>query len=523
MTVAVTDDMTCVDPAESVTNWNTFGAYTMEALLTCGEGVQGCGAIGARVGSGCCGVGGAMVDLGACCTIDISNTHLYVWLYAANPVNSTANCGFFIQVSDEGGCNPTGSACFGRWKVGGSDKGVRSYNGWFMAVIDTSKAFDSSSCPPALCTVRHIGGGTRNVSSNGKEVPVIDQVKFGSKIFVKGGTCACPGTFDEMGIDDECVGRGLFKKVGGVFFVNGKVEFGDASGTSSTEFRDTSQVIVYEDQPVSSTHYEWLYDGNSTGTNNFKIGTEVGCGITSKGVDGITMFSSSTNTPAAITASDSTMNQVQFFGSSFINSGLMNLTQTNVKIVSSTISGGDSITLGSGAEMRTGSVVGSIAASGVGAVILTAGPTCPEFRDMCLINNIHALENEVSGPLTWNLRNINFSGNTQDIRFNHTSGLLTVNVLEKGDTPTTSDGGAGGTISVLNTVTLDVLVVEGDFSTINVGSRVAIHLRVNPFTEFMNEETDGTGHAVETFNFVSDQDVFVRVRDEGFNYVKGQQ
>jgi len=300
----------------------------------------------------------------------------------------------------------------------------------------------------------------------------------------------------DFATDDTAYGF-FIRDANGQIETTGKHIFGDFSGANKCILRDQNEIAVWADNPVSTDYYEMIIH-EDTGTTEVVFGTEVGTGNNSKGVSGGVMKKNEEvfTFDFGIKATDASP-IFRWFGGIIdgASSGVL-LQQTDVKFVSCLITRSAQITLESGAEMREGFITNSTEPSGVGAIKLIANPTDPEFRDMQLLNNIHAMENEVNGPLTWDLRNIQFAGNTADIRFNHSSGLLTISVLELGDTPTTSDGGAGGTITVVNNVTLDVLVVEGDFTTINVGSRVAVHLRVTPFTQFMNEETDGTGHAI---------------------------
>ncbi|UCG12896.1 MAG: hypothetical protein JSU72_20920 [Deltaproteobacteria bacterium] len=80
-------------------------------------------------------------------------------------------------------------------------------------------------------------------------------------------------------------------------------------------------------------------------------------------------------------------------------------------------------------------------------------------------------------------------------------------------------GNDGSTWTPSATVTLFVKVVEGDFVTNNPGARVGIH-RQSDNSEIFNGITDAQGEVSTSFNYTSDVPVFIRVRDESFNYVK---
>jgi len=150
-------------------------------------------------------------------------------------------------------------------------------------------------------------------------------------------------------------------------------------------------------------------------------------------------------------------------------------TQTVDKMVSTTVTNSGKIDFNNNAEIRDGVITCSTAASGVGAIefLQAAGPTCPDFRDMLLQNNTHAMEWSINGANSLCLRNITYASNTADLRFNHTCGLLTVGILECGDTPTTSDGAGGGTIVINNNVCLTVTVKDSCGTAVSC-ARVAI-------------------------------------------------
>jgi len=318
--------------------------------------------------------------------------------------------------------------------------------------------------------------------------------------------------------DDSWYGH-IHKDKNGSFEFTGKLLFGDFSGGLNTIIRDTNQTMIWADNGVDTTQYQ-IAIVEDTGTTEVVFGTEVGTGNDSKGVGGGLMKKNEEvfTFDYTIKASDASPVFEWFGGTIDGCSGGLNLAQTDIRIVSCVVSNSAQIILSTGAEMREGFITDSLEPSGVGAILLNANPTDPEFRDMTLINNIHAIENETNGPIDLDLRNIKFAGNTADVRHNGT-GVLTVNVLEGGDTPSTSVGG-GGSVVVVNSVTLTVTVVEAeDFVTLIVGARVGIHL-VSDNSEVMNEVTNGSGVATTTFAFVSNVDVFIRVRDEDERYVK---
>jgi len=172
-------------------------------------------------------------------------------------------------------------------------------------------------------------------------------------------------------------------------------------------------------------------------------------------------------------------------------------------------------------NVTTGTVVdeqdtsGRVEAKGSGAFQPIQNPTTPDFRDMSIINCVHGIEWDLDGTTTMDLRGVTFAGNTFDYRFNHENGTNTVNVLESSDTPTTSDGGAGGAVSVVASNPITITVVEGDFVTVVVGARVGVH-RADNNTELLNTTTNGSGIASGTTSFAGA--VIVKVREEVLDF-----
>ena len=83
--------------------------------------------------------------------------------------------------------------------------------------------------------------------------------------------CCCswsgnePFNLDDILAEDQDTtnGWGVIRKIGGVFYLAGKLTFGDASGSNGLNFKDESQVVVFEDRPVSSTLYAFDAVANS--------------------------------------------------------------------------------------------------------------------------------------------------------------------------------------------------------------------------------------------------------------------
>lgn len=93
--------------------------------------------------------------------------------------------------------------------------------------------------------------------------------------------------------------------------------------------------------------------------------------------------------------------------------------------------------------------------------------------------------------------------------YNNSGGAVTINVTGGGDTPTVRNSN-GSSTTVNNAVTLTVTVVDTSNSPIQ-NAQTAIY-RSSDALQLMNEDTNVSGIATESFNFVSNTDIYIRVR-----------
>lgn len=310
MTVTVTTDFTQHDPATSTTGWTSRGSMGMPSTDSQSQ-AEGAGCLAARLETG---VGDFTFNHGS---VDHTDLHLYAWVRPSVPFDTLANGGCTIRIATA----TAGATDFGEWDVAGNDLGVRAVRGWFMATVDMLRPFTLvNGTPPAITAIIASGGGANYLAGNGMEAPCIDELKYGSKIIIGGGTGGAPGTMQEAVDDDLTNGRGLFKNAGGAFYVNVKVEVGN-SGTASSEFQDANQVLIFESDLFIAGHLLGLFFiGNSTGTNNFRLGTSSGSGVDKEGSGGGFIKASGTR-PFRIDADDADMDAVQFFGTAFLGQG----------------------------------------------------------------------------------------------------------------------------------------------------------------------------------------------------------
>ena len=299
-------DFTTIDDAEAIAGWNPNGSINMEALDTTSQ-VEGSNCIETRVNSG---VGSIVNNHGTGNPGgDITGEHLFFWVKLSQSINTKANGGTRLRISS----STEGTTNFGEWDVYGSDLQVVVYNGWLMVTVDPLKPFDAvNGTPPAINSIASTGCRLDFLSGNGKALATCDLLKFGNFLEIRGGTTGDRGTFAEIATDDESSALGLVRPLGGAFFTNCELQFGD-DGTGTSFFEDSNEVLFFEDLPMSAALYKIKHTANSTGTNHVQFGSSSGSGVDKEGTGGIVVKSAGT-LPFRIEAIDANIDVAAYFG-----------------------------------------------------------------------------------------------------------------------------------------------------------------------------------------------------------------
>lgn len=316
MAVTVTDDVVVFDSADAVGNWSVTN-FSQPAVDP-DAAVQGTNCIEARGISGG-GVGTITANPG---NTNVQDKHMYGWV-RQSWIWATVGAGVpGVQARLSSAAD--GQTNFIDFATAGQDKGVTSFKGWVNICQD-------------IKWVRHGTNGTEPERANGgngytqiptagyeinfltgnnKVAAISDEIKFASILIIGGGTTADPGTCDEISTNDETNGDGWFKKVGGVFFCNIGLRFGNTAAASS-EFQDQVRTIVFEDWNVAADHYVINHRGNATGTNNFQLGEKTGTGVNEVGSNGC-VIQSAGNAPWHIHCEDANTDLAGYYGCTFI-------------------------------------------------------------------------------------------------------------------------------------------------------------------------------------------------------------
>jgi hypothetical protein len=252
-------------------------------------------------------------DLGAGGT-NLTGEHIRIWFntIAQTYLQNTANHGIGVYVEDTSGN-------WSAWTVGGSD----TYpGGWIYIVQDLAATASRNGGTAAnLASARYIGLIIVHTGiAPNKTNTWVDALSYGQGLRLTGGTAGTPLGFSEFFTDatngEDAMKWGVLQESNGVYFLTGKLVFGDDTGTGATYFEDTDKILIAIDEPISTTLAEVRVVGNSTGVTSFQLGTKVGTGDTARGRQGCIIKGQTATQPGfRFDADDANVEYVLIYGS----------------------------------------------------------------------------------------------------------------------------------------------------------------------------------------------------------------
>ena len=387
----------------------------------------------------------------------MSNAAVYIWIFTAGNMDTTANGGIGIVLGD--GTNRRS------YYVGGSDQSRFQVGTWGCYMVHganppTQYNQEAGSSAPNFSAITQVGVRFKTLSKSlgGADNCFIDNMHWGTGITVKGGGVGTEGTFSEVATADEAKtgAYGIIRTVQtGVYEVQGKITIGD-TGTGSSYFKDTDAVIVFADNGAGDSFYEFSLQGNSTGTNTFEVGVQVGTGDDSRGRNGITLLSAGPDVYVGL--GDSNMDTIKIYGSQFKNLGTIELSgDTATEFYGNTIDNCYQV-IANQTIIRNCNFNGYTIDSD--AALLWNNSinikNCNFIANTDSTNDPHAIEHPNSGTYTYD--NLQFSGNDYDINFSASSGTLTINATNGSDPSTYEITGSGTSVTINNAVNVTVTV-----------------------------------------------------------------
>jgi hypothetical protein len=452
---------------------------------------------------------------------DLQNTLVYVWVLPLGTMDTIANGGVAIILMDvtpdEIGYHLAGS------DVAGFRHGEGPV-GWQCLIMDTSvlpanfTALQGAEGNLDLANITAIGAMYKTLSKalGGTENCFTDIIRYGNDgLTITGGGVGTEGNFDEIAVEDRSVANltayGICRELGsGLFGLQGPLTFGDDVGVASVNFHSTNEVVVFEDRNLGTDKYYINIEGNSTGDTRFQLGEQIGS--STSGQNGTSLICP-TGVGAKFDASGLNVEYLYIFGSQisgFDQGILFSTDSTTHEVYDTAFIGCGQIDPGK-VLFKNNSISNSTDASG--ALLLDTNFLQSSKEDLAFTSagDGHALYITATG--TYQLNNYSYSGyggagGRNATIFNDSGGAVTIEVNE-GDTPTAKNGpGASTTINA--PVFINIYVKDEKAQNI-VGAQTAVYTDPGD-VELMNEDTDGSGLASQSYNGAKPQAVKIRVR-----------
>lgn len=484
MAVLITDHRTTWDEADSTTGWagGAAGLFTADP-----DPVESTGCIGVVVST-------ATVDsYYATTATNLSNKLVYVWANLKGAMDTYTNGGAGIHIGD--GTNRIA------FHVGGSDvAGFRHDTGpveWQCYVVDTSKLPTTTSVRQGSLAALNTGSITQigmtfktlAKSKGGVANCFTDIIRIadptlnnGATISITSGSSTDPGTFAQIATADRQTGNlegyGIVRQLGvGAFGVQGKLRFGNATGTSGSWFEDGGVAVVFEDRGLETTRYGIYITDNGVGTTTFKLGTKVGSGTTATGTGGATL-----TVPVGVggefdSQTDTNVTDVFIYGSTFNGfSNGIKLGGNGQEFIGNIVNQSGTI-IPSGTLFYNNNINESIASSSLywNSNLDTLG-----YIDGCSFlgsgSNSHAIEYGPSAPVSTSLavffENYGANSASNAAIYNNSGKDLYINIPQGYDEPTVRNGAGAGTrvVAGLITVTLTGLVSGSEVRVMAAGT-----------------------------------------------------
>lgn len=350
--------------------------------------------------------------------VDMSaaGAHLFAWFQSLDLMDTEANNGLILRIGHDTGGNNTN---YKQWTVGGSDTRRYVINSFIRLAVDLAATADASAGTVTLNSVDGYWVGGQYTTLSGQKTTHIDNFMLMSgPILVQGGVTGDRGQSSEISADDLTDGRGVFKDIGGVYYLCAGMQFGNTAAVASY-FEDVGETWLFEDQNVAVDWYEVSFVGG-TAVNLASFGTLIGTGIAAVGVGGNNFIAN--GQPFLITALESDIT-VNLYGCNFLNSatagGDCRFEQANCNVISNLFSSCGPIQIRNNAKFRKNTVSDSTALATEGALDLGAvGPGTDEIRDNTIQNNLRGVR--VTPPagvsvISYNMPGTKYANNTFDV------------------------------------------------------------------------------------------------------------
>jgi hypothetical protein len=491
-----------------------------------------------REGAGCQGfqVSNELIETWATtpATLDMSlgsGKAIFGWIVSYGQLDTYALGGLGIILGD--GTNQVA------FYTGGKDRIPFQAAGWQCHVLDSGKMpglyneINGTLAALNLSAITQVGYRFKTLAKSlgGADNCFTDIIRYGTGLTLSGGTSASPATFASAALEDLSTDAGkafgIIREIQpGIYGAQGRIDLGDP-GTGSSWFQDQDSLLVWEDWGQGDILYSSTIFGNADGTNVVQLGQKIGTGDTALGSNGCTFQSSGPQVRISWTGSDSYLtgsNFIDIYGTKFFklkSDEYLQFNDSGSDFIGNLIDQCSQVIIG-GTYARNctfSGVVSATTSSYASASLLWTGSVdikyCAFNNNAIIGTNPPNVNAGIQIPNEDNLievtfDNLTFSGNDYDVLSQYT-GTLTINATDSNVSSYTASADSPADVSIINNVFLTVNVQDEDAISIESAS-VWIATNDTAETVLMNEYTDGSGQAIENYNYLGDQDIQVRVR-----------
>ena len=462
-----------------------------------------------------------------------TDMHVHVWVRDLYPIRNVNVGGISIYLFG------TSEAIY---YMTGQDKGYGG--GWFHIVINLDagdRAAASLGTAPSSNITRI--GMVGNISATKGEsflqncyFDAIRRGTGGQGITFTGGTSGDRLTFANCA-DSDASSYGLLRNIGGAFFVEGCLSWGSA--TSTTYLQESLQTLNFANftvnngtggntvvAAVASDYYRIVFAAGTTGITNIDF-----TDVTFKGVSRGVPFSFNASALATGDAYSSTRTTYLFASTITLNSlctsandkftECVTIIPGGITLADPVFSNCDAVTLTSANDkIQNGSTTLHNTATGIAYVTTNDLSKVESHSFDNTAGTGHAIEINTIG--TYSFSGNQFTGYGADASndaaiYNNSGGLVTINIVGGGGTPTVRNG-AGASTTVNNSVTVKVSgVTEGTPITVIADETVGT---VTKGDVILSDFADSNGEATTTIAYEgafdpSGLDVISRARNQG--------
>lgn len=417
---------------------------------------------------------------------------VFVWIFfgCPNTLDTETNGGLRVIIGSS-------SANYNAWYVKGSD--TYTYGGWVNIAVDPTVTSQATQGTPSG-TLQYFGTVAKTLATISKGSPFgTDAIRFGRTLQIVGGDINGYGTFigaaTKNDANDATNGYnrwGLFQAIDGGYLMKGLFLMG-TSGTA-VDFRDSNRVVSIQDTlrtVVGFNEFEIRNVSSRVDWTNISIAA---LGTTSKG---------------KLTVTDNA--DVNFDSCTFTDMDTF-IFQSNSTILNSTFRKCGLVTQGSAVftSCTFTNTTNSVKA------ILSDNPQNISNCTFVSSGTKHAIELTsacVGGTYTFTSNTFtgyaSSNGSTgNEAIYNNSGGLVTLNIISS-TSPSIRNGSGASTI-VNNAVSLTIKVVDKNNSSVE-NAQTAIY-RTSDDLQLMNGDTNASGVATSSFNYISDTAIYVRIR-----------